>query len=499
MTLSELEKSFGRIFFCALLLQCVLLFGSCAIGEDLPGRGSESKAPTCTESGYKAIEEQGTIRFEQIPPAGHRYGEWAVIDGGTARTRTCLVCGYEETIRISTVPEELLPKLEMSGSLDGIGKKSRAALKVKYTDPEQSFECYGLLTLQGHSTFGMPKKNYTIRFYDDAEGVKKHKVTFRSWGREHKYILKANYTDVSQCRNLVGAEIWADVVRARHIIPERLSALPAFGAVDGFPVAVYLNGDFFGLYTLNLHKDDDLYKMRDGQEALVICNEEKTDESLFRAPALFMPNNESDWEIEYCGTDDDSWAKDSFNGLISFVMESDDQAFYEHLKDHLDVDAAIDYLIFIWALGLEHSGAKDLVMLMYGDVWIPSAYDMDEAFGLDAAVPAFRAPEDFLPSMSDGVRYSGTGSLLWDRILNVFYASVRERYFELRSGPLSDVNLLGCVDRFYSQVPESFYDYDWYLYPGRPEFLLHMDQQIRQYIPARMALLDDLFEGGDDR
>lgn len=483
----------------ALLILLALALPLTAGAEPESGAYTASE-PTCTESGYRVIEEQGVISFEEIPPLGHQFSSWVIDLESNTKTHTCQLCGYQETIWLSSIPEDSLPKIELNGSLDGIGKKSRVALDVTYTDAEQSFQCYGILTLQGHSTFGLPKKNYTIRLYDDPKGEKKHRVIFHNWNKEHKYILKANYTDITQCRNLVGSNIWSSIVQARTVIPDRLSCLPTYGAVDGFPVAVYLNGNFHGLYTLNLHKDNDLYQMKKGKrEALLICNAQTTDEALFRSAAIFADDYTSDWEVEFCGTEDESWAKESFNQLVSFVMNSSDQEFTEHLKDYLDVDAAIDYLIFIYALGLENSGAKNLVMLSYGGQWIPSAFDMDEAFGLDAQNSVYREPEAFLPSLSGGTFDSSTGSLLWDRILNHFYEPLKERYQVLRSGPLSDDSLLNCFYGFISQIPESFFDYDLYLYPGRPFQFWEMKQQIEQYIPSRMGILDDLFEGGQER
>ena len=494
------RKPFQRMIIFFIVLPIVIGFISeDALSESLINSEKDHKEPTCVDSGYIALEERGTIRIEELPPTGHQFSDWIIDSEAKTRTHLCQKCGYKETIRISSIAEELLPRLEMTGSMDGIGRKSRVILNIKYTDPEQTFQCYGLCTLQGHSTFGLPKKNYTIRFYDDAEGTKKHKVSFRNWHSEHKYILKANYIDVSQCRNIVGAWIWTSIVKTRKTIPERLSALPTYGAVDGFPVAVYFNGDFFGLYTLNLHKDDDLYQMKKNKlEAVVICNEQRTDESLFRSKAAFLPNNESDWEIEFSGTDDETWVKDSFNELISFIMESDDLSFRKTLNEYLDLDAAIDYLIYIYALGLEDSGAKDLVMLSYGKQWIPSAYDMDEAFGLDALDLVYRKPEDFLPQLVDTYWDSGTGSLLWDRILNSFTEQLKDRYFELRNGPLSEENLIKTMRTYCSQIPESFYDYDWYLFPGRDEQFMYMDQQIGNYIPARLKILDGLFNGGEN-
>ena len=488
------KKSIGLLFFLIFLfawnkvanIKCQAIY-------------DEGVEATCTESGYKIIEKQGVVTLEEIPPLGHQFNEWEIDYNSESKKHTCKICGYEEIIHLSSIPEETLPRLELSGSMDGIGRKNRVALKAKYSDSEQSFECYGLLTLQGHSTYGLPKKNYTIRFYDDAEGTIKHRVCFRDWNAEHKYILKANYMDVSQSRNIVGANIWSSIVQSRNNNPVRLNQIQTKGAVDGFPIAVYFNGDFFGLYTLNLHKDEDLYMMKKNkQEAIVICNEQTMEESLFRSEALFLPNNESDWEIEYCGTADQEWVKDSFNTFITFVMESGEIEFHDRLHEYLDVDAAIDYLIFIHALGLENSGAKDLVMLSYGDQWIPSAYDMDEAFGLDALKPGYREPAEFLPQCSEGQWDSGTGSLLWDRLMNAFWEKIRERYHELREGPISNQSLLDVFSSYTAQIPESFYDYDWYLYPGRSLRYADMLHQIEQYIPARMKLLDEIYLDGEE-
>lgn len=460
----------------------------------------EGQMPTCTEDGYRVIEDQGNIWMEVIPASGHQFGEWIWNDDGTARTHTCQVCGYSETIRVSSVHESTFPRLDLYGSMEGIGKKTRVALDATYQDAEQSFSCYGLLTLQGHSTFGLPKKNYTIRFYDTPDGNKKHSVNFRTWKKEHKYILKANYADLSVSRNLVAARIWTSVVASRASVPAPLMKLPTLGAVDGFPITVYLNGQFHGLYTLNLHKDDDLFQMKDGKrEALVICNAQTTDESLFRAPAAFLEDYSSDWEIEYCGTDDESWAKESFNDLITFIMESSDDDFKGHLQDYMDLDAAMDYLLFIYAMGLENSGAKDLVMLNYGSTWIPSAYDMEEAFGLDDRLAVYIPPEDFLPIYSDGQWSSGTGSLLWDRLLNAFHDELLLRYYELRSGPFSESSMLTIFQEYIAQIPDGYYDQDFYLYPDRPIPDLNMSQQIEQYILQRMPLLDHALEGsGND-
>lgn len=454
---------------------------------------------TCTEAGYIVTHDlkSSATSVQNLPALGHTFSDWVADEG--CQIRTCKTCGYQESVRISTIDANQIPRLMLTGSLDGIGKKDKVALKAEFSGMEQEFQCYAIMTLQGHSTFGYPKHNYTVRFYDDDQSVSKHKLQFRNWNKEHKYILKANYVDQSQCRNLVGAQLWSRMVSCRDNLPERIAALPCYGAVDGFPINVYLNGEFFGLYTMNLHKDDDLYQMEDGEQAaLLICNQQTTGESLFRERAQFLPDYSSDWEVEFCGTEDTAWACDSFNALIDFVMNSSDEEFRQKLPERLDVDAAIDYLIFIYSLGLQNSGAKDLVMLSFGDVWIPSAYDMDEAFGLDMQALSYRSAEDFVPEKADGIWSSGTGSLLWDRLMNLFEDEIRARYTFLRTDVLTEENIIGMVEEFTGCIPEASYDMDWNLYTDRPMNDPNMKKQITDYISQRIPILDSILEVSEE-
>lgn len=491
----SIVRRLHRCISAALILGIALSAGVQALGE--AGNAVEELPPSCTETGYvMTYSADGTsVQVENLPALGHRYGEWVYDEAEGVRTRTCAACGFQERLRISSASEDDFPRLNLTGSMEGIGKKNRVVLDAEYVSPEQSFRCCAITTLQGHSSIGYPKRNYTVRFYDDAQGEYKHKLCFENWNPEHKYILKANYADMSLCRNLVGAEIWRDMAASRAALSPRLAALPTRGAVDGFPVIVYLNDAFLGLYTLNLHKDEDLYGMVKGEQAaVVICNRQTMDEALFRAPAQFAEDYSSDWEIEYCGTEDETWVRERFNALCDFVMNSTDAEFRDGLHAHLDVDAAVDYLIFIYALGLSHSGAKDLVLLNYGDVWIPSAYDMDETFGLRADEGRYAAPEEFLPEVGDGVWDSGTGSLLWDRLLNAFTEEIRARYASLRRDVLCEAGLLDRVEAFTGAIPEAFYDMDSNLYPDRFVSDPDMKAQIQDYIGKRLTMLDRALE-----
>ena len=486
---SSLNKSLA-LLLC--LVMCLSLFPAAAFAEQITTRIE----PSCTEAGQILTEDPQThtVRAETIPPTGHSFGEWTPADGGYEE-RICSVCGASEHRVMMTAAEEQFPRLDLRGSMEGINKKARVTLEADFTGAGEDFQCYAVMTMQGHSTLGLDKQNYTLRFYDDQDAQEKHKLRFGDWKKEHKFILKADYLDVTQGRNLICAQLWRAVEETRENLPPQIAALPTLGTVDGFPVSVWLNDSFLGLYTLCLHKDDDLYGMHDGeQSAILICNRSVEDEAFFRAPVELDAEGVHDWEIEFSGTEDWDWARESFNSLIDFVMRSSDEEFRERLRDYLDVDAAIDYLVFICTLGLVNSGAKDLVMLSYGGAWIPTAFDMDEAFGMMPGGEGFYPPDSFLPQREDGVWTSGTGSLLWDRLLQNFDEEIRTRYQTLRQGVLSEENILSAVDAYIGGIPASLYLREAERYPGRPA-ASEMKEQIQNYLIERLPILDEKLGG----
>lgn len=452
--------------------------------------------PSCVDNGYTLFTHKinGSTYVDHIVPAvGHSYGTWQQNTAQllvTRKTRACSVCGYLDSQ--VDYPTLSIPTLVLSGDLAQIGKTNAVSVSAAFYG-EEEFALAATLKYQGHSTLNYDKKNYTLKLFADEARTEKYKLTFEHWNPENKYILKANFIDSSQCRNLVCANIWADVVASRENLPEPMRHLSNYGAVDGFPIALYINEAFQGIYTLNLHKDEDLFGMQDGRDqAIVIANTDTSDEAFFRAPATFREN--SPWEVEYCGTADDQWVKDKFNELITFVMESDDDTFQNDLHQYLDVQSAIDYLICVYALGLPTHGADEMLLVCYGrdEPWILSMYDMETGFGLSADGTACVGPEEFLPSNEFGSWDSATGSLLWDRMLQLYFPEIQSRYRELRQSVLEPQHMLDRACTMMESIGTTLYEADHQVFPQPNSQLDHLDQ-ITQYIYKRIELLDQIF------
>ena len=158
-----------------------------------------------------------------------------------------------------------VPIIELQGDLpaDASQKKS---LSYKY----EIFEGTATLKWQGQSSIGFPKKNFTIKF--DKKFTAKD-----GWLADDTYVLKGNFNDFSQARNVVSAEIWAEIVKSRNwnyvpladndgslivdnttngfnVYEDIMPGLHGTGAVDGFPVMLVVNGDYCGLYSFVLKK-----------------------------------------------------------------------------------------------------------------------------------------------------------------------------------------------------------------------------------------------------
>ena len=250
--------------------------------------------------------------------------------------------------------------------------------------------------VQGASSVYLPKKNYTLNFDQSFEA-------FGGMGKQHKYVIKANYKDATQSLNNVGAKLWGKIRgthlqldgaiqnssgdylvddNGNHIIgvtDPQLSIGGHYGAVNGFPIAVYINDQYWGLYSFNIPKDDWMAKMpKSGKYAIV--DAVWKDQGAFNAETTFKDN----MELQFCSTKDNTWAKDSINELIRAAKGHYDnaQALDAALTPLVDYDSVYDYYIYSVLTGNVDGVYRNYLLQTFdGKKWYFVAYDMDESFG----------------------------------------------------------------------------------------------------------------------
>lgn len=391
-----------------------------------------------------------------------------------------------------------MPRIYFS---EGTLPTSKTATVMKFDYYSKATEYHGWVEIkcQGNSSMSYPKKNFTIKLYKDKAKTGKLKVDFKGWGKQSKFVLKANWIDLTHARNVVSARIWGDIVKSRSgyaNLPELLRTSPNQGAIDGFPVIVYGNGCYQGRYTLNIPKDKWMSNMDDTLDThCILCGENYYSGCFLQSANI----NGSDWTDELHDVVPAS-IKTRWNEVITFVKDSTDADFKANLNNYIDVESAIDYLLYgIISTGFDAFGKNQIYMTYDGIKWIASMYDMDSTWGLwwdgSRFVATDYAREQF-QDMTKASDCSGEGNKLYVRLQNLFINQIKARYTELRQTIFTYPYLVNKFEEFTQICPQDIVQEDYAsttankAYTGIPSKTTNNIQQLRNYINARLTYVD---------
>lgn len=387
-----------------------------------------------------------------------------------------------------------IPRIYLTGNGNFLPKtKDNVTMQMKYVSETLTFDCWITIKCQGTSSMAYDKKNFSIRLYEDENLSKKLKMDFKNWGSQYKFVLKANYIDLSHARNIVSARLWSKCVKVRSnfdTLPELLKEAPNLGAIDGFFVKVYYDGEYQGRYTFNIPKDPWMTNMDENNERHCLLCAEDYGSSCFRAPAII---DESDWTDEIHDSCPQSILT-KWNEIINFVMTSSDIDFKNNLHVYFDIQSLIDYYCFQHiTCGLDSLGKNQVYITYDGNLWLATAYDMDSTWGLywDGATmvsPAYRMQADY------EVGVHGTSNLLYDRLEKLFKQEIYDRYTVLRKGPLTTSSIVLEFEKFMEICDESMAKEDCAIFPNIPGQNINNLQQIRSFIIDRSRYSDDYME-----
>ena len=364
--------------------------------------------------------------------------------------------------------------------------KTAVHATIEYKSKTEHFKGYVEIKCQGTSSMAYPKKNYTIKMFADNTMAKKVKKDFKGWGAQSKFCLKANYIDHSHARNICSARLWNQIVASRAnyaLLPELLRTSPCNGAIDGFPIKVYYNNYYEGVYTWNIPKDKWMFNMDDALDNhCVLCSEEYNS-------GCFLSANASLWSDEIHDTMPASIVT-SFNAFQNFVISSSDDEFKANLENYVYVDSLIDYYIFQYVIcGLDSMGKNQLFATYDGTKWIATSYDMDSTFGIywdgqSFVSPTYRMQEDYESCKN------GNANKLYVRLEKLFINEIKARYSQLRADILSYNNIVNTFEPFMDTIGNDLYAEDLTIYTAIPSGSTNNIRQIRNYYRDRVAYVD---------
>ena len=340
--------------------------------------------------------------------------------------------------------------------------------------------------VQGSSSARLPKKNYTLNLDQDFEA-------FSGFGKQHKYVIKANYLDASQSLNVVNAKLWGKIRathyqvsdalqdnagnyltdnNGNHIIAEtdpQLSIGGNYGAVDGFPIAVYINDQYWGLYSFNIPKDDWMAKMP-SEAGYAIVDTVWTPQGALQKETNFKDN----MELQFCGTKDTKWAQDSINQMIDAVMAHYDKAedFDNAVSPLIDLDSAYDYYIYSVLINNDDGLFRNYLLQTFdGKKWYFAAYDLDETFG---RTPDFwehtLADSDTNDSRDHGVTFENAvrSNRLMYQLWKFHKSEILSRARDLINGVMSVSSVDTAFVDYVRNIPQIAFNEEIKAWPGTP-------------------------------
>ena len=384
-----------------------------------------------------------------------------------------------------------IPTIFISGAIPD--SKKYVAGKLEYTSKTTKFYAYTYIKLQGASTLTLPKKNYTVNLYSDENRSVKLNKEFKNWGFHNNFVLKADYNDILHARNVVGAKLWGKVVQSRSdydTLPEELKNSPNNGAIDGFPVRVYVNGAYQGLYNWTIPKCDWMVGMNSANANHALLSSEFNDNG-----DVTYQNNPCNFSALWDGSEDyfsvevggnSAELVSSLNAVISAVMNENSVA----LEQSLDIKGAIDYFIFQEVILGTDGLAKNMLLGTYDMTkWYLSAYDMDATFDLDWNGNILRFYGSHMPDIPYNNRYS--------RLLQYIQAyhgvEYLEHYVELRKSVLNYSSIIEEFEKYVGIFGEDVYIKDTSIYPDIPSVTSNTLEWLREFVKYRLERIDNSY------
>ena len=384
-----------------------------------------------------------------------------------------------------------IPTIFISGAIPD--SKSYVAGELKYISKTTKFHAYIYIKLQGTSTLQLPKKNYTVNLYSDENRSVKLNKEFKNWGFHNNFVLKANYNDILHARNVVGAKLWGKVVQSRSdydTLPKELKNSPNNGAIDGFPVRVYINGAYNGLYNLTIPKCDWMVGMNSANTNHVLLNAEFNDNG-----DIAYQNNPCNFNTLWDGSEgyfsvevgkNSPELASSLNTIISSIINNDSAS----LEQSLDIKSAIDYFIFQEIILGVDGLANNMLLATYDMTkWYLSAYDMDATFDLYWDGNILEYYDADMPSYPYDNRYSSLLQHIWGNYWDDYVG----RYVELRKSVLSYSSIIEEFEKYVGIFGEDIYIQDTAIYPDIPSVTDNTLKSLRIFVRDRLEYLDNKY------
>lgn len=341
---------------------------------------------------------------------------------------------------------------------------------------------YGYLNfdIQGDSSRSYPKKNFKIKLFNDPDGKTNSNLKpLSSWKSTNNYNLKANWIDATHSRNIVNARLVKDAVSVTPLEnpdqTEKILSTEGLGQIDGFPIELYFNDGYHGLYTLNTKKDETTFGMDSTDVTNEVLSTELGKNDITDPTKAIIDGKNWSTEIHDVASDN---VKSNLVKFLDFIDQSSDTDFRANLKNYIDVSSVINLILFGWLSQEYDFYSKSELFATWNDgaYWYLIPYDLDSTWGLSwdgSDVTPNRDDFNLSKIFSDpqtAWAASANDNKLQQRVISLFKPEIKKQGNFLRSTVWSTPNIIANFKAFIDEVPTFAYQRDqdkWTTIPSK--------------------------------
>ncbi len=380
-----------------------------------------------------------------------------------------------------------LPELHLTGDLTGMSHEVYKNLSFDFKlNDGRDISGFAKIKWQGDGSLRWDKKSYKFKAYEDEACKTKLKIKpLADWAENSDFNLKANYMDITHARNITNAALFADMTATRQHVNDELAQAINFGEIQGFPIRLWINDKFNGVYTFNTGKNGTLLNMsKDNKNHAAVEAAQFNDTTAFKADTAKFDN--SDFSVEFPDALSDP-LKNSFENLMKFAHNSSIFDFRAHQDEYINIESVIDFGIFANVIDDTDMEVKNAMYVTYdGTHWTMVPYDLDTSWQLQWDGKSLQPIDQDL--------FDFQGNQLLYKAFAANQDLVYKRYRELRQTVLRGDNVINHIKQFMQSVGEPNYENDLKTWPDLPSEKLTGMSQLQYDMSKRLALIDDQIE-----
>lgn len=298
-----------------------------------------------------------------------------------------------------------LPKMYLTGDTTNMTHKQTVPMKIEYVSPNE--EKYGPsfntgiqnnpVCIQGTSSLQYVRKNYTIWLKDEYGSDMYYNPYGTGSKPDYVFCLKCDYVESSHANNTGVAKFVNDCLYDTKT-PMQLADSNCRTAINGFPIEVYMNGEYLGVYNFNHDRYSYQsygydYKKNPNMLVYEINSNSNTSAGAFYR---YGDNEESsanvseleyykrDFNLIYGNRTTDSDTYSEIKSLVEWVSIAGQDLFRETISEHFNKEYLFRYFLMVLFIGAVDSLGKNMkIFTIDGKIWYPQFYDLDTVLGID--------------------------------------------------------------------------------------------------------------------